>query len=55
VSLGHEDALNYARAAAEAFGVGPDRTVAFDRELAKKDVSGDGADGEGKGKKGRKK
>jgi len=40
----HKDALAYARAAAKKFGIGQDREVAFDRELAKEDVSiGSGA------------
>jgi len=47
------EALPYATAAAGAFGVGENRTLAFDRELAKKDVQGDPAK-EKKGKAGRK-
>ncbi len=39
--INHVDALAYASAAAEAFGVGDDREVAFDRELAKKDLNPD--------------
>jgi CRISPR-associated protein Csb1 len=46
----HEQALEYARAAAKAFGKGDDRTVPFDRERAKKDVAGDGDTKKGKGK-----
>jgi CRISPR-associated protein Csb1 len=47
-----EDALHYALACAEAFGVGENRTVPFDGERARKDAKGDG---EGKaGGKGRK-
>lgn len=38
----HEDALAYASAAAKAFGIGKDQQVEFDKELAKKDVQGDG-------------
>ena len=38
----HEAALAFATAAAKAFGVGEDRTVAFDKELARKDVTGEG-------------
>lgn len=34
----HEAALGYAKAAAQAFGVGESRTVEFDRERAKKDL-----------------
>jgi CRISPR-associated protein Csb1 len=37
----HELALDFAKAAAKAFGVGKDREVPFDKELAKKDISGD--------------
>lgn len=37
-----DDALSFAKVAASAFGVGEDRTVAFDKELAKKDVTGEG-------------
>lgn len=48
----HEDALQYATAAAEAFGVGESMTVEFDKERAKKDVKGDG--NAKKGKKGAK-
>ena len=52
-----DDALPYAKAAAEAFGVGGDRTVKFDKELAKRDVQGDSAKekkGKGGGRKGAK-
>ncbi|MGH8247136.1 MAG: type I-G CRISPR-associated RAMP protein Csb1/Cas7g, partial [Gammaproteobacteria bacterium] len=51
ISLPHTDAVAYAKAAAKAFGIDPDRKVAFkvlpdrevdfETELAKKDVSGD--------------
>jgi CRISPR-associated protein Csb1 len=37
----HEEALTYAVAAARSFGVGPSKTVPFDTERAKKDVSVD--------------
>lgn len=40
--ISHEEALVYARAAAAAFGVGEDRHVEFDRELAKQDMPGAG-------------
>ena len=49
----HEDALEFAKQAAEAFGIGADRTVEFDKERAKKDVKGEGDTK--KGKKGSKK
>ena len=42
LTLVHEDALAYARAAADSFGVGSDRQVEFDSDLATVDVSGDG-------------
>jgi CRISPR-associated protein Csb1 len=41
-SLTHEAALAFAKEAAAKFGVGEDRAVAFDKELAKKDVTGEG-------------
>jgi len=47
----HADALEYAKCAAQAFGInperhigeesGPDREVEFDKELAKKDIIGE--------------
>lgn len=37
-----EDAQAYAEVAAKAFGVGPNRQVAFNKELAEKDIKGDG-------------
>jgi len=39
-------ALTYAEAAAKAFGVGEDRAVEFDKELANKDIQGEGANGD---------
>jgi CRISPR-associated protein Csb1 len=39
----HDAAVEYAHAAAKAFGVGQDRTVEFDKERAKRDVRGDPA------------
>ena len=39
-TLTHSSAFEYAKATAEAFGVGPDREVEFDKELAKKDLAG---------------
>lgn len=54
VEIDHEkDALVYAAAAAEAFGVGESRTVPFDKERAKKDVKGEG-NTKTKGKRGKK-
>lgn len=50
-TLTHDDAAAYAKAATKAFGIDPDREVPFDRELAKKDVSGEGDAG---GKRARK-
>jgi len=41
-NLSHADALAFAIAAAKAFGVGPSREVVFDKDLAKKDVAGEG-------------
>ncbi len=38
----HDAALQYATAAAKAFGVGLSKTVPFDRERARKDVQGEG-------------
>lgn len=39
--LPHLDAKRYAEAAAKAFGVGKNRDVVFDKELAGKDIKGD--------------
>ncbi len=41
-TLSHDEALAYAKEAAKAFGVGESRTVDFDKDRAKRDVSGDG-------------
>lgn len=41
-SVDHEAALEFAKVAGKAFGVGPDKVVAFDKELAKKDLTGEG-------------
>jgi CRISPR-associated protein Csb1 len=49
VAVTHDAALSYAKATAEAFGVREDQKVAFDPELAKNDIAGDG-----KAKKGKK-
>ena len=53
VAITHEAAVQFAAVAAEAFGVGESRTVDFDKELAKKDVQGEGGT-KTKGKKGKK-
>lgn len=42
-SFTHDDVLTYAKAAAEAFGVGESQEVQFDTDLAKKDIAGEGA------------
>lgn len=47
-SMTHQDALSYASAAAGAYGVGESRTVPFDKERARQDIT---ADGEGKSKR----
>jgi len=49
-NLTHDDAVAYARAVANDFVVGENRSVDFDRELAKKDLAGDG-DNEKKARK----
>ncbi len=41
-TLTHDAALAFAREAAAKFGVGEDRSVAFDKDLARKDVTGEG-------------
>jgi hypothetical protein len=53
VKLTDDEALAFANVAAQAFGVGPSKTVPFDTERAKKDVKGEG-DTKTKGKKGKK-
>jgi CRISPR-associated protein Csb1 len=40
--LTHDAALTFARKAAHAFGVGENKTVSFNGELAKADTVGDG-------------
>jgi len=60
-TLTHEASLAYAQAAAKAFGIDPDRPrgtlpdreVQFDKERALKDITGDGADGAKRPKKGK--
>ena len=49
-ALSHEQVLAYAKETAKAFGVGESRTVAFDKERAKREIAGDG-DKKSKGKK----
>ncbi len=53
VRLTHEEAHTYAIAAAKAFGVGESKTVRFDKERAKKDVTGE-SETKPKAKKGKK-
>lgn len=48
LSVTHEQALDFARAAAADFGIGESKTVHFDKDRAVKDIKGEG---EGKGKK----
>jgi CRISPR-associated protein Csb1 len=52
-SVTHAEALEYARAS--DFGVGENRSVEFDKERAKRDVSGDVGGGDGKARKSRSK
>src|SRR5262249_47865226 len=40
-TVNHDTALAFAKAAAEAFGVGQNHTVAFDRDRARRDVTGE--------------
>lgn len=40
--LTHDQAVAFARLAAHEFGIGESRSVAFDSDLAKKDIAGDG-------------
>lgn len=40
-ALAHDDVLTFARSAAAAFGVGGNRTVSFDTELAKQETTGE--------------
>jgi CRISPR-associated protein Csb1 len=51
LGLAHAEALAFAKEAAQAFGVGANRQVDFDKEKAKREISGD--DKKGKGKKGK--
>ncbi|HUY35661.1 MAG TPA: type I-U CRISPR-associated RAMP protein Csb1/Cas7u [Pirellulales bacterium] len=45
-NMTHETAIKYATATAQAFGVGDNKTVEFDKDRARKDVKGDAAEGE---------
>jgi CRISPR-associated protein Csb1 len=54
-TVAHDDALAYAKSAAEAFEIGKDREVPFDKELAKRDVKGEAGDNETSPKKAKKK
>jgi len=42
LKIAHDKMILYAKAAAEAFGVGESQTVTFDPDLARKDIAGDG-------------
>ncbi len=42
LKITHDQAIDYATAAAKAFGVGESQTVKFDPDLAKKDIAGQG-------------
>jgi CRISPR-associated protein Csb1 len=42
MKLTHADALKFALSAVAGFGVGPDRQVDFNKDLAKKDIAGEG-------------
>ncbi len=55
LTLTHAAALGYAKAVAEAFGVGKSQTVEFDKKLAEKDIKGDAVEGEKAAKKSGKK
>jgi CRISPR-associated protein Csb1 len=55
LALAHADALAFARAASQAFGVGKDRTEEFDTKLARVDVGLEEAEGDAGGKKAKKK
>jgi CRISPR-associated protein Csb1 len=44
----HSEALEYARTAVNEFGIGPNRSVDFDRDRAKRDLSGESANGKAK-------
>lgn len=40
ITISPKDAFDYADAAAKEFGVGPNRIVNFEKELAKKEIEG---------------
>lgn len=42
LNLSHSEALEFATAAAQAFGIGETQEAVFDKELAKKDIAGEG-------------
>jgi CRISPR-associated protein Csb1 len=50
-NVSHSEALEYARATVSNFAVGPNRSVDFDKERAKRDVSGEDSNGEKRAKK----
>ncbi len=54
-NVNHSEAVEYARATVSDFGVGANRSVDFDKERAKKDVSGEAGNSERKAKKTRSK
>jgi CRISPR-associated protein Csb1 len=41
ISISHDDALEFAKKAAETFGIGADQAVEFSKELAKEDIGGE--------------
>jgi CRISPR-associated protein Csb1 len=51
VKITHDEALKFAQEAAEAFGIGEDQSVSFDKAKAKKDVLGEDKEKAKKGKK----
>lgn len=53
LKLTQKDVIPYAEATAKEFGVGPSKTVSFDKDRAKKDVAAEG-EAKGKGKKSKK-
>jgi hypothetical protein len=51
IDLSHDAMIAFAGLAAKGFGVGADRTVQFQKELASKDVKGDEKEKKGKAAK----